>query len=483
MAAAIERFSAQSQSTLRPWAAGERESFFDAIARHRRAAWRVTLASALANSVVAIVMAVLMSPLFYAVIALILDVANLFVATPNLVERIGAVIGPWFDAPGNVPLGDWVVGAAVAAVPGLLWMAGVHVVLARALRLSSLFGDGELDARKADATVLAEQRFANVVAEIALAASLPEPRVLISDHPSANAMVFGRDERQATVLVSRALLAALNREQMQGVAADLIGSIANGDMRIGARVATTLVTLGLVSRFSVAFSDTRAAARLLGGLSLAVLRPNAAAARDLLQQLADPFENPPDEEAAGRKKNDWRALLWIPLAGPLFITGIFGGLVSLFLLHPLVALAWRQRKYMADATAVRLTRDPDALAGALECLSRLQSGALMQSWAAHLSVVRPAHTDAGVLPTSVVPPFPSLTRRLQALSKMGAHVTPPRRVLPVQFVLIVAPLAALASALAVFAMYLMFFLSVALLMLFFGLSFSIVHTLLRLLGH
>jgi hypothetical protein len=116
-------------------------------------------------------------------------------------------------------------------------------------------------------------------------------------------------------------------------------------------------------------------------------------------------------------------------------------------------------------------------------MSRLQSGALMQSWAAHLSVVRPAHADAGVLSESVVPPFPSLTRRLRALSKMGAHVRPPQSLLPMRFVLIVAPLAALAIVLAVFAMYLMLFLSAALSMLFLGLPFSIVHTLLRLLGH
>jgi Zn-dependent protease with chaperone function len=483
MAVAMEPFPAPTQATLRPWAGGERESFFNAIARHRRAAWRVTLASALANAAVAVVIAVLMSPLFYALLALILDVANLAVATPNLVSIIGSVIGPWFDAPERVPLGDWLLAGALAAIPGLLWMAGVHVVLARALRLSSLFGDKELAARQPDATALAEQRFANVVSEMALAASIPEPRVLISGHPTANAMVFGRDEQHATILVSRGLLSALNREQMQGVAANLIGSIANGDMSIGARVATTLVTLGLVSRFSVAFSDARAGARLLGGLSLAVFRPNAAVARDLLQQLADPFANTSSTETPDRKENDWRTLLWIPLAGPLFITGIFGGLISLFLLHPLVALAWRQRKYMADATAVRLTRDPDALAGALENMSRLPSGALLQSWAAHLSVVRPAHANAGLLPGSVVPPFPSLTRRLRALATMGAHVTPQRSTLPTRFVLIVVPLGALATALAAFAMYLMFFLSVALSMLFLGLPFSLVHLLLRWLGH
>jgi hypothetical protein len=55
------------------WTAAERESFFDAIARHRRAAWRVTFASRVINLVVALVVAVLMSPLFYGALALLLD--------------------------------------------------------------------------------------------------------------------------------------------------------------------------------------------------------------------------------------------------------------------------------------------------------------------------------------------------------------------------------------------------------------------------
>ena len=74
--------------------------------------------------------------------------------------------------------------------------------------------------------------------------------------------------------------------------------------------------------------------------------------------------------------------------GPLVMAGFFGGLVSSFVLSPLVALAWRQRKYLADSTAVRLTRNPDTLAEALQKMGPGGSALDLAPWAAHLAVVQ-----------------------------------------------------------------------------------------------
>ena len=65
-------------------------------------------------------------------------------------------------------------------------------------------------------------------------------------------------------------------------------------------------------------------------------------------------------------KIPWRTYAWMPLVGPLVISGFFGGLICMLVLGPLLALTWRQRKYLADATAVQLTRDPNTLGSALE---------------------------------------------------------------------------------------------------------------------
>src|SRR5262249_54503349 len=124
-------------------------------------------------------------------------------------------------------------------------------------------------------------------------------------------------------------------------------------------------------------------------------------------------------DPAKSEKLGWRTLVWAPLVGPVLIAGFLGGLVSSMVLTPLLALAWRQRKYMADAIAVRLTRDPDALAGAL---TRMGGGATFAPWAAHLCVAesRGSGTSLG---NSFVPMIPGSAHRLRALVKMGAHVS------------------------------------------------------------
>ena len=64
----------------------------------------------------------------------------------------------------------------------------------------------------------------------------------------------------------------------------------------------------------------------------------------------------------------------MPLYGPVVLSGFFGGMVSSVLLEPLLALVWRRRKYLADAIAVQLTRDPQALSDALLALHAGERG-------------------------------------------------------------------------------------------------------------
>ena len=67
----------------------ERESFFDSIARHQRAAIRVALVADACAFALAFVVAVLMSPLLYAALGLLLDLINLLVPTPDLIGIVG----------------------------------------------------------------------------------------------------------------------------------------------------------------------------------------------------------------------------------------------------------------------------------------------------------------------------------------------------------------------------------------------------------
>ena len=58
-------------------------------------------------------------------------------------------------------------------------------------------------------------------------------------------------------------------------------------------------------------------------------------------------------------------------------------------LGPCMAMLWRTRRYLADATSVELTRNPDALARALQCLSEDNTSLDSGDWATHLFIVNP----------------------------------------------------------------------------------------------
>jgi len=491
-----------------PWTPAERESFFDAIARHRRAAWRVTFVSRSVNVVVALVVAVLMSPLFYAALALALDALNLVVPAPNLVPHIGHALDEVLNAPAKMSLGQWIQFSTLAALPGLLWMAFVLNALRQVLTLSLSFDSGELAARLPDPTALAEQRFGNVAAEMAIAAGLPPPRVFIVDSPVVDAVAFGTDERQSTIVISQGLLSLLNRAQMEGVAANLVGAIAGGDLTIGVRAALSMNLFSLIARLGSLVTQTHARRRV-SQIVIATLVPTTRSARKLLTDLADPFADETDDVqrsnattgthgaadgtvrpaatgSLGALSERWQKIkpyLWLPLAGPLVMTGFLGAIVNLFMLGPLLSLAWRQRKYMADATAVRLTRDPDTLAGALEQMTK-QRGAPLAPWAAHMSVTDHQGRQGGVFAGSAVPMFPSIDRRLRALGTLGAHITraaSPK--IPLKIWLIAAPLGAILVVCVGILLPLLVWVSLALTGLFGGIPFGIVHVLLRSLGH
>jgi len=151
-------------------------------------------------------------------------------------------------------------------------------------------------------------------------------------------------------------------------------------------------------------------------------------------------------------------------------------------LAPLLALVWRRRKYMADAIAMQLTRDPDALAGALMKLNSTASGGALPAWTAHMSLLQSGGRK-GLLSGSSVPMFPSVERRLKALGALGATVKVTERQIPGWVWAVGIPIGLLLAGLLGTAMFLLVWLSVALSGLFTWLPAALIHFLLRSFGH
>jgi Zn-dependent protease with chaperone function len=90
-----------------------------------------------------------------------------------------------------------------------------------------------------------ERQLLNVVAEMALAAGIPMPRVyILEEEPAINAFAAGYTPRDAVVVVSRGCLEELDRDELQAVVAHEVSHILNGDTRLNMRLMA--IVYGLV---------------------------------------------------------------------------------------------------------------------------------------------------------------------------------------------------------------------------------------------
>jgi Zn-dependent protease with chaperone function len=335
-------------------------------------------------------LSVLVSPLLVAAAAVV-------VLLVDLVAPVPAEVTAWLDrafhllptvwsavrrADVDMPWG-WL--AALFVVPGttlmlLLWLA-VRIAFRRTGVGGVLHRIGARPPRSGD---LAEQRAVNLVQEVAVAAGVPAPRVLVVDAASANLAAAGLSMEDATVVVTRGFVDLLPRDAQQALMAHVMGSVGNGDLRVAAEILTVLQTWGLVTLVleSPMLPSSRKSLRLIFATAARGLRGQAdrssrEAALDRLLAGAGHDGGMASEELEQLPDLHPLVLLvvYLPILvilGPIAIAAkAVIWLFTLVLAGPLVALLWRTRRRLADATAVRLTRYPGALADSLRALAGL----------------------------------------------------------------------------------------------------------------
>jgi Zn-dependent protease with chaperone function len=174
------------------------------------------------------------------------------------------------------------------------------------------------------------RRLRNLVEEMALAAGVPVPEVFVLERESGiNAFAAGYTPADAAVAVTRGALDKLDRDQLQGVVAHELSHIVNGDTRIDIRLMGALFGILAISLIGRRLSTAGAHTRRAGSVVLI----------------------------------GWA----LRLIGALGL--LAGRLVK-------AALA-RQREYLADASAVQFTRNPEGIAGALRRIAVEPSGSLL----------------------------------------------------------------------------------------------------------
>jgi len=174
------------------------------------------------------------------------------------------------------------------------------------------------------------------------------------------------------------------------------------------------------------------ASRALGGLVLVLLRirrsPEAVAdAGEAIEAALNAGSTQPVQRIfAWAEVSRWRVVALAPLL-PFILISLFMKLVlflwTCLLLGPPLAVLWRNRRYSADAVAVQLTRDPDALALALRQITEASvppGGSGREYFFIHVPAATLAEQNRGGsgIRMSLHPP---ISRRLARLVAMGAN--------------------------------------------------------------
>ncbi len=182
-----------------------------------------------------------------------------------------------------------------------------------------------------------ERKVLNVVEEMAVAAGLPVPPVYLMDQEAGiNAFAAGSKPEEAVIGVTRGCVEQLTREQLQGVVAHEFSHILNGDMRLNIRLIA--IVHGIL---------------LVGLIGYYVLRAAAS--------------------TSGRRRSNDKDNGAVPLfvfGAGLMVVGFAGTLIG----NLIKAAVSRQREFLADASAVQFTRNPDGIAGALQRIGSFNQG-------------------------------------------------------------------------------------------------------------
>lgn len=281
------------------------------------------------------------------------------------------------------------IGVFLVMVLAIGWVFGELLgsgTLGTILALGFAFVWGMISYYKGDALILKISRakladrgkyphLVHTVEGLAIASGLPVPKVYVIHSEALNAFATGRDPEHASVAVTTGLLAKLNRQELEGVLAHEMSHIRNFDIRIMTLVS---ILVGVV----VIMSDFFLRSLWFGG---------------------------------GRRSN-----------GPPWLMIV--GLV-LIVVSPIIAMVMRssisrEREYLADASGVELTRNPDGLASALAKIGgdkHMLKGASHAT--AHLFISNP-FKKKGMLAFldkmfSTHPPMEKRVQRLKAMGEIG----------------------------------------------------------------
>lgn len=257
-------------------------------------------------------------------------------------------------------------------------------------KISQLSGGGAVVARSLGGRLLDpstrdpdERKLLNIVEEMSLASGVPVPPTYVMEEAGINAFAAGYKPEDAVLGVTRGAIQQLNRDELQGVIAHEYSHVFNGDMRLNIRLIGVIFGILMISQIGEVMMRSAFYGSLFGG-------------------------------GRRRDKNEGgAAMAFIAIGIALMIIGFIG----VFFGNLIKAAVSRQREYLADASAVQFTRNPDGIANALKKLGGLDIGGRLRS--PHASEFSHMYFAEGVsnMFGEGLATHPSLDKRIRAIDK------------------------------------------------------------------
>jgi heat shock protein HtpX len=259
-----------------------------------------------------------------------------------------------------------------------LGLTGIALVVSGVMSFISYYASDKIiltlsGARPADRK--RDFHYYTVAENLSLGAGIPMPKLYVIEDTALNAFATGRDPDHAVIVATTGLLSQLNRTELEGVVGHELSHIANYDIRL---MSIVTVLVGMVTLLA----DFLLRARWGRG----------------------------DDRDRGN-------------AGAVFmVAGIVLALLSPFIARIIQLAISRRREYLADATSVKITRQPSGLISALKKLGADHEPLEAANKAtAHLYIVNPLknlHSGVGWF-ANLFNTHPPLSDRIRVLEQMS----------------------------------------------------------------
>ncbi len=271
--------------------------------------------------------------------------------------------------------GSWAFSVAVASAAA---------VLAFLLTLGSYYGGTSAVLSISKARQIQKRddpQLFNVVEELSIAAGVPMPRIYLIEDSAPNAFATGRNPRSAVVAITTGLREKLNRDELQGVMAHELSHVRNYD--------------------------------ILFAMLMAVMV-------GVLVMLCDVFLRSLWWGGGARRRQRGSRQGGGAAQAVLLIVALVLAILAPVLARIIQMAMSRQREYLADASGVELTRNPDGLASALAKISNDPEVLEVANRAtAHLYIVHPIKKSeqraSSIFDTH--PPLKDRVRRILSLTR------------------------------------------------------------------